>query len=122
VEKLSGVFLVLMESGVETTGSSDWVDIFNALSANDRCFCSPANRNDMAVFTSTQNHIFMPFSQAVVPEIWKIIAIWLAANAQRSLRLKIGEAEFEASSLVEIIDLLNRALLIYNLNYEFNDN
>jgi hypothetical protein len=76
----------------------------------------------MAVFTSTQNHIFMPFSQAVVPEIWKIIAIWLAANAQRSLRLKIGEAEFEASSLVEIIDLLNRALLIYNLNYEFNDN
>ncbi|WP_322359264.1 hypothetical protein [Pseudomonas sichuanensis] len=120
MEKLSGIYLVLMESGVKASGSTDWADIFNALSANDRCFNSPMVRNDIAVFTSSQSHVFMPFSQAVVPAVWKVIATWLAANTQRSLRLIIGESVLEANSLVEIIELLNRALLIYDLNQEFN--
>lgn len=88
-----------------------WHNILKALSANDCCFSSPVLHNGMAA--SGQSQFFMPFFQAITPGVWKKIATWLAADSQRSLRVKIGKAELEVSSLLELIELLSEALLIY---------
>jgi len=114
LEGLNGIHLALLSPSIEESGSGGWLNFFNAQSSNDSCFDGSITDSDVAFLSSGERQIFLPFAQAVAPEIWKIIATWLAAGSQRSLRVKIGEAELEANSLADLIDLLNRALSIYD--------
>lgn len=120
MKSLNGISIAFLNKNVEEGDSINWLNVLKVLSVNDCCFSSSVANGDVVGFTAEQGQFFMPFSQAMTPGIWKIIGAWLTAGTQRALRIKIGKAELEASSLVELMDLLNRALLIYDENQKTN--
>lgn len=59
------------------------------------------------------NSWFLPFSLASAPKLWHEIGQWLMEDFNRKIKLRIGSEEFEKRSLIEIMDFLYRAIIIY---------
>ncbi|WP_336335697.1 hypothetical protein [Pseudomonas putida] len=113
MQELKGIHLALIDSNAEESNSSAWFTLAKVLSANDCCYDNLLYHDNAVPCGAEQSRLFMPFSQAIAPGIWKIIATWLAADERRKLRVTIGRVELEANALVDLIALLNRALAIY---------
>lgn len=93
--------------------SQDYFD-FSKFSSANNCFFDalPPEQIDLYCY-NIGNSWFLPFSLASAPELWLEIGQWLTRGLDRKIKLRIGNEEFEKSSLIEVMDFLYRTLIIY---------
>jgi len=114
MHSLKGICISFVDPAGEAMDAASMLAIAACFSANDFLFDLSDTNGLVAFGTTSCNHFFMPFSQAVTPKVWGVIGTWFAANEKRRLHITVGKEKSETDSLSGVLENLERILYTFS--------